>query len=190
MDSCAIEQSGKYNAVDSYLVFAVDRQYFAMPYQNIIAVLDNPPATRMPGMCPYARGVMEFMGEPVSYFDFRKLIGVRGIPEELDELYATLLARKQDHLNWIGKLKDEVTNGADITVQTNPHLCAFGKWYDAFETDNLAMKRFIRQFDRPHQHIHSIAVRVKEYMATGDAPAALHLIRETEDKVGMANDLQ
>ncbi len=182
MDTFTSQQSVKYDAQGAYLVFAVDRKFFAMPYQKIISVLDNPPATRMPGLSDHARGVMDFMGEPITYLDFRKLIGARGMREEMSELHETLQARKQDHLNWIAKLKEAVTNGTEITVQTDPHLCAFGKWYDSFQTENLSLKRFLKGFDQPHRQIHGIAVRAKELIASGNVTAALHLIGETENR--------
>lgn len=182
MGVCIQQAASKYDCQDNFLVFAVNKQLLALPHQKIISVLDNPASTLMPGMSAHARGVMDFMGEPVTYFDFRKIIGVPSIQQEIDELHDMLLVRKQDHLNWISKLKDSVNHGAEITVQTNPHLCAFGKWYDNFHTENTTLARYLREFDRPHQKIHAIGVHAQEFIAMGNKAAALNLIHETEKK--------
>lgn len=182
MEATAQQPAAKYDSQDNYLVFAVNKQLLALPHHRIISVLDNPGATLMPGMSPHARGVMEFMGEPVTYFDFRKIIGVQSVRQEIDELHAMLLLRRQDHLNWINTLKGSVNQGTAITVQTNPHLCAFGKWYDSFHSENLALGRFLQEFDLPHRQIHAIGLHAQEFLANGNREAALALIHETENR--------
>lgn len=179
MDNLA-QNENKYDPQESYLVFAADERLFALPFQKIISVLDVPKATMMPAMSEHTRGVMDFMGEPITMYDFRKKIGAVSIREEIIKLSETLLQRKQDHLNWIAKLKEAVNSGSEITLETNPHKCAFGKWYDSFHTDSLSLKRYLAKFDAPHQHIHGIANHAKHLIAEGNTDAALNLIQETE----------
>jgi len=183
MKTSVEHSAAKYDPQENFLVFAVNQQLFALPHQKIISVLDNPASTMMPGMSDHARGVMNFMGEPVTYFDFRKILGEQSIREEINELFDMLLARKQDHLNWVSKLKEAVTNGTEITVQTNPHLCAFGKWYDGFQTENLALSRYLKKFDQPHQKIHALAIQAKGLISAGNAQTALDMIHEAENTV-------
>jgi Chemoreceptor zinc-binding domain/CheW-like domain len=170
----------KYMQEWSYLVFTVNGQLYALPHQNIISILDKPQTTVIPGMVDEVSGVIDFMGKPLPLYDFRKIIGLRPLMEEADELASSLMQRKQDHLNWITKLKEAVTAGADITVETDPHKCAFGRWYDSFHSDNRIMERHLKQFDAPHKYIHGIALQAKQYMSDGDGDAALKLIQETE----------
>lgn len=182
MDS--LPQNGnKYNPQESFLVFAADKRLFALPFQKIISVLDIPKATMMPSMSEHTRGVVDFMGEPVAMYDFRKKIGAVSVRDEIMALSEILQQRKQDHLNWIARLKDAVYSGSEITVETNPHKCAFGKWYDTFKTDSLVLKRHLAKFDAPHQQIHSIANRAKLLIAESNKEAALQLIHETEQGV-------
>jgi len=173
----------KYDPRESYLVFVADERLFALPFQKIISVLDVPHATMMPAMSEQTRGVMDFMGQPITIYDFRKKIGAASVHDEIDRFNAMLQQRKQDHLNWIAKLKDAIESGTEITVETNPHNCAFGKWYDSFQTDNLALKRHLAKFDAPHQQIHGIATRSKQFIAEGKKEAAQRLIHESEQGV-------
>lgn len=182
MESLQAMSNDKYDPQGSYLVFSVNKQLFALPYQKIISVLDNPTATMMPGMDAHTRGVMDFMGKPVTLYDFRKITGILTMNEEIETLDDSLMKRKQDHLNWIAKLKDAVNSGSEITVETNPHKCAFGKWYDSFHTDNLGLSKYLEKFDAPHKHIHGIATRAKDLIAQGDVGAAMKLIDETENR--------
>lgn len=171
----------KYDSQVSFLVFSVDRRLFALPFQKIVSVLDSPKSTRVPKMPEHTRGVMDFMGDPIPIYDFRKKIGAVTLGDEILNLSDTLQQRKQDHLNWITRLKEQVTNGAEITVETNPHKCAFGKWYESFRTDTLALKRYLEKFDTPHQNIHAIATKAKQLITEKNREGALKLIQETEE---------
>src|SRR3990167_4072912 len=45
-------------------------------------------------------------------------------------LNAELAQREVDHLNWAGKVTGVLLNGGtELTVETDPHKCGFGKWY-------------------------------------------------------------
>ena len=85
-------------------------------------------------------------------------------------------------MDWVNKLKDAVYNDKDITVETNPHNCAFGKWYDAFKTDSSNLRIFMESFNLPHQTIHNLAVQAKELLAKGQKNAAADLIHHAENK--------
>jgi hypothetical protein len=102
------------------------------------------------------------------------------LQEEKDALIVTLRARKQDHLNWLAKLLDCVTKGAEVTVETDPHKCAFGRWYDTFTTTSASLGSYLKRFDDPHKTIHTIAVRAGELMARGEVEAAKALIHRSE----------
>ena len=86
-------------------------------------------------------------------------------PEEAIQLADLLTARLHDHRHWVDELIASVAERRPFTLTTDPHACAFGRWYDAFKTDNIILDLVLKRFDVPHQHIHSIGDRVKQYMA-------------------------
>ena len=88
--------------------------------------------------------------------------------------------RKQDHINWLNKLKEEVYGDKPITVQTDPHKCAFGKWYDTFHSDNVNLSAYMRRFDEPHKAIHRVALDVEELIRNGQVQEAHDLLSRTE----------
>jgi purine-binding chemotaxis protein CheW len=172
--------AAKYDRKENYLVLDVNKQLFGIPHSKIISILDGPKCTAMPGLIDQVSGVIDFMDKPIPLLSFRKNLGLASIKEEMDALVEMLEQRKQDHLNWIAKLHGCVESGTEISVETNPHKCAFGKWYDSYVTENLGLARYLKQFDAPHKRIHNLAVQAKELLARNDHSGALDLIRRAE----------
>lgn len=165
-----------------YLVFETAGQRFALAGAQIVQILDLPPHTSLPAMPAVLRGIMDFRGEAVPLFDLRKKLDCISQAQEISDLIKTLQLRKQDHLHWIAKLKEAVYNQQEITVETNPHRCAFGKWYDSFKTDSAILDYYLSRFDKPHQRIHQLAVESQELMRLGKNTAAQEIIQAAEKK--------
>ena len=165
-----------------YLIFTSSNNSFALPAYDLIQIVDCPKHVALPSMPSHVRGALEFMGKPVMLIDMRKLLGDKSLAEDIGELVTTIRGRKQDHLNWLLKLKDAVYNDQEITVETNPHQCAFGRWYDSFKPDSVNIQHFMARFDTPHKTIHNLAVKVKELIGKGQKSAAIDLIHEAENR--------
>ncbi|MBF0179875.1 MAG: chemotaxis protein CheW [Magnetococcales bacterium] len=163
-----------------FLVFTANHNRYGVPHLNVVAVMDVPEHTCVPCMPPEMRGVIPFQEHGIPLFDLRTCFGEPPRARETEELVQTMALRKQDHINWLDKLKDEVFNGRPITVQTNPHLCAFGKWYDRFHTDNLNLAAYMQRFDTPHQQIHQVAVQAAALIRDDRGKEAEELVHLTE----------
>ena len=163
-----------------YLVFQAGNQLFAVPYLYLVSILDSPAITPVPNMAPHVRGIIDFHGTTVPLYDLRIKMGLPSLPEETKEIVATLTVRKQDHLNWLDKLKREVAQGGPITVETDPHCCAFGRWYDSYQPDSFALQSYMTQFDAPHRKIHRIALEAQQYLKNHEPASAHDLIAKTE----------
>lgn len=166
----------------NYLIFETGRQLYSLPSARLIQIIDLPVYTIVPNMLPSLRGVFDFRGKAVPLYDLRKILGHISKEEEIANLISTLAQRKQDHLNWLTKLKDSVCHQTEITVETNHHRCAFGKWYDTFTTDSAILGYYLSRFDKPHQRIHRLAEEAKELMSQGRPEAAQAMIRAAEGK--------
>jgi chemotaxis signal transduction protein len=164
-----------------FLIFNLSNQAYALPYHNLVQIIESPTATKLPNFNGNVRGTIDFLGETAVLFDLRKTIGVASMAEEITGVIQTLAGRKQDHINWLAKLKSEVDAGKDITVQTNPHLCAFGKWYDKFNSESVSLAKFMSRFDTPHKTIHQLASKAKELIQSGKADQAKEMIHEAEN---------
>ena len=65
-----------------------------------------------------------------SYLGFGRIEGNAGGVIQGVQLDAELAQREVDHLNWAGKVTGVLLSGSsELTVETDPHKCGFGKWY-------------------------------------------------------------
>ena len=163
-----------------YLVFTVNQGQYGVPHFDVVSVMDIPACTIVPHLPSDVRGVIAFRDGNIPLFDLRVCFGTKARTEETDALIETMGLRKQDHINWLRKLKEEVMNDKPITVQTDPHKCAFGKWYDRFECDNANLNAYMRRFDEPHKAIHHVAVDAEKLIRNGDLQGSHDLIDRTE----------
>jgi chemotaxis signal transduction protein len=164
-----------------YFVFSAKECLMALPYFNIIQIMDSPLCTVVPNMPPYVRGVIDFMGEPIPLVDTRVRLSFKSRKDDVADMVQTFLQRKQDHLNWIKNLKDAVENDKEITVEKNPHNCAFGKWYETYRPNTLALTSYMSRFDMPHKAIHYLAVQSEQLIRDGHKQQAKSLISAAEE---------
>ena len=164
----------------NYLVFSVKDYLIALPHHDIVQIVDSPSWTTLPNMPHYFRGVIEFMGGAMPLIDTRVIFSLPSLQEEVMEFIQTFEHRKQDHLNWVAALIDCVDNNKEIALERNPHQCDFGKWYDTFKPNTLALKAYMRRFDKPHQAIHNLANRAEELTRQGQKATAKQIIHDAE----------
>jgi len=175
------QQHGTMHEADvDYFVFSAEDNLLALPYYNIIQIVDSPACTVVPSMPSYVRGVINFMGEGVPLIDTRVRLSLTSRQEEVTQFVSTFLQRKQDHLNWIARLKDSVENDQEIAVERNPHKCAFGRWYDTYRPNSLTLASYMRHFDKPHKAIHNLAIQAEKLILDGHKEQARSLISAAE----------
>jgi chemotaxis signal transduction protein len=108
-------------------------------------------------------GLIGLFGTDTGYvpvYDLAMLLGQKSARVSARELSASLMQREQEHLEWIEALKASITKGLPFAKATDPHQCAFGRWYDSFETSDEELRAILAQFDTPHQTIHALAARL------------------------------
>ncbi len=101
------------------------------------------------------------------------VFGVRKIVVNAEEviggnrLRGEMVQREIDHLNWANQLNELLTNDDvhELTVQTDPHKCAFGKWFygdERAEAETLVpqLKPILAKIEKPHADLHKSAVHV------------------------------
>ena len=94
-------------------------------------------------------------------------------------LNAELAQREVDHLNWAGKVTGVLVNGGtELSVETDPHKCGFGKWYygegrEQAEKLLPSLKSLIAEIEEPHKRLHESATAIKGSLAHGGASAAM-----------------
>ena len=103
-----------------------------------------------------------------------------------NEVIGNLYQREIDHLNWASKVSELLVDdkAAELRVETDPHRCAFGKWYDS-EARVLAEKQIpglaqtLAKIDAPHKRLHATAVEIGNLYRRKDTIQAGRIYAET-----------
>lgn len=143
---------------------------------NMIAI---PKITYIPDSIDYMSGTITVRGSIIPLVDLRVYTGQPSGAQEIDSFCALMDQRLSDHRNWIKELKTSVDEEREFNLATNPHMCAFGKWYDDYKSGNRTIDSILAKFDAPHRVIHGIAERVVKFVRDGKAEDAHELIDTT-----------
>ncbi|SMO75246.1 chemotaxis protein CheW [Gracilimonas mengyeensis] len=175
-----------------YLSFTISGSKYAVPVSFIEETIQSTAITRIPKMPNHVLGVMNLRGKIVPVYDTRLRMGVKSNYEIRQELKELLKAREQEHINWLKTLENEVEQEKKISVQRDPALCNFGKWYKPYlnnlierqkqqgNVDNVFLG-ILKQFDEPHREIHGLADKADTLMRKGNTEAAKKLISHARD---------
>jgi purine-binding chemotaxis protein CheW len=127
------------------------------------------------------RGVINLRGQVMPLVDLRARFGQSSRADEREQLVATLSEREEDHRRWVAELEASVRERRPFTLTTDPHACAFGRWYDRFKTDDVLLETILRRFAQPHDRIHALGKRVVDLMAKGEVEQCQALIDTARD---------
>ncbi|MBI5094100.1 MAG: chemotaxis protein CheW [Candidatus Hydrogenedentes bacterium] len=164
-----------------WVVFSLGTGLYAIPTTEVGALVRCGEVTPVPGAQSDIRGVVNQRGRVLPLIDLRVRLGLKSHHTETEELIETLRQREQDHKNWINELEASVRESREFKLTTNPHQCAFGRWYDAFRTDNLMLASLLKRFDEPHKAIHALGERVISMVKKGDVSGAQECIAHTRN---------
>ncbi len=124
------------------------------------------------------KGSVMYRGQPTPIFDFAESVGLDSPFEENHNLIQLLVDREKDHVEWINSLEDSLVNGVPFKKATDPHKCAFGTWFDSYQTRDEGFKELLEKFDSPHKHIHSLAERLLSLRDKGNKERALSILAD------------
>jgi len=154
--------------------FWVGDSLFAINLENVLSVeQDNSAIQPDPFEGRGSLGIVKHHGVPVRVFDFAEFLGISSCGEQKEALVSTLVTREQDHIDWLNALEHSIKTDEAFTKARDPHQCAFGQWYDHFETRDEELKEIMSQFDAPHQRIHALADRLLSLKEKGCSEQAL-----------------
>jgi methyl-accepting chemotaxis protein len=109
------------------------------------------------------------------------LLGIGSIVDNATEvidgnqLKAMMVQKEVDHLNWAGQVSDLINNDevTELQVQTDPHKCAFGKWYYSEERKAAGsmvagLEEVLVRIEAPHTHLHQSAIEIQKEFVPAD----------------------
>ncbi len=178
------------DTVSLFVTVQLDRQLYALPAGNVVEALALPEFSRVAGQPTFVRGVAPFRDRVVPLVDLRARLGMVSAVTEVEAFCALMREREQDHRRWLQALLASIAERTAFTLVTDPHLCAFGRWYDTYRAEDPWTAVVLRRFETPHQRIHGLAAQVKELQVRGEHDAATALVkgagaRLLEEMVGL-----
>lgn len=177
-----------------YLSFRILNEKYAVPVMDVNESVQFSKVTKVPKMPDYVLGVMNLRGKIIPVYDTRVRMGLESIYEERKHLIEMMKQREREHKAWIDQLEREVNEGIPISVQRDPHMCEFGRWYHPYMeklkesyqrngSGNNVLFGILKKFEKPHNEIHALAERVEEMIERGEKEQAISLIRHTHDAI-------
>lgn len=157
---------------------------YALSCEKVQSLHQSGATTIIPAAPEEIKGVVEFRGNSIPLVDVRKVLNLKARAEDIKDFEALMDARRQDHINWLNALESTVEKNSEFTLTTDPHKCAFGKWYDSYKpaNSNLMFASAFARFDFPHKRIHAIADACRAFMENKEPQKAMDLIQHTRDK--------
>ena len=159
-------------------IVQLNRQLFAVPAVSLREIVPIPDVAAVPESPAHVRGSINLRGRVLTLVDTRRRLGFPSAHAETESFCAMLAQREQDHRNWLAELEASVNENRDFKLATNPHACAFGKWYDSYRAEDPWIASLLKKFDQPHQAIHGSAIEIRELVNRGQVRQAKDLLRE------------
>lgn len=142
------------------LMFKVAHQVFAVDTSCVSTIFQmQGPVTPMPDYPDYIKGVFRLRDEIIPVVEMRTILKMPSIQEEYEKIADMFEQRKKDHIHWVEELNRSVRDRVPFQLATDPHKCAFGRWYDSFQTDNQPIMFHIKKIEQPHALLHQSAAQ-------------------------------
>ena len=142
------------------IVFKVGQMTCAVDGASVISIQRMEEFTLTPHSPDEIFGSINFRNKVIPILDLRTIFGLPTRMKEYSDFIKMLDQRKQDHINWVSTLKESVKNNMHFPLATNPHQCAFGKWYDKYDNPNKKIMFHLERIRDPHNKLHYAALDV------------------------------
>jgi chemotaxis signal transduction protein len=166
-----------------WVLAEINKVVYAISCESVLSLNQVPPITSLPTAPKEVRGVINFRTKLIQLVDTRILLGIKSIVEEINDFSNMMDQRYKDHTNWIETLEQSILLDTEFTLTTDPHKCAFGKWYDNYkpENSNIMFLSTFAKFDAPHKAIHKIGITAKDLIDAEKKEEATNLIKSVRD---------
>ncbi|MCK5405093.1 MAG: CZB domain-containing protein, partial [Desulfobulbaceae bacterium] len=118
-------------------------------------------------MIPSLKGLLKDIEEPHALLHASAVDIDKAFVQADAELPGLIAAREVDHLKWADQIRDTFLQNRDrLDVQTDPELCALGKWMktdharEAYKNGDAEFKRVWDEMDAQHKKLHHSAIDV------------------------------
>jgi hypothetical protein len=131
---------------------------FAIPLEQVLYIeKDVKRNLQLNELDEFNHEVITFQNNTVQLYDFNRLIGSENHQTIMNNLVSQLNEMEQQHRDWLDALEKSLKDNVPFNKALDPNKCAFGMWYNEFETDIEELKEALARFDAPHKKLHGLA---------------------------------
>ena len=167
-----------------FLISVIGGESFAVPVNFVREIVTMPKVSPVPESETYMRGVVNLRDSVIPVIDMRLRLGMISCIDETEAYIQMMDDRESDHRNWLQELEQSVKEQRPFKLATDPHQCAFGKWYYAYDANSsvnqcISLNMIMPKFEGPHDSIHEIAKKVADMQNSNNFDGAMALIEKT-----------
>lgn len=145
-----------------WAILKLSGQFFAISVKHVETMVVVPDVVSVPDSPDYIKGVIDLRGKIFPLVDMRVRLGLSSLEEESVNFIKKIDMAKEEHLTWLKELESSIEENRPFTLTTDPHKCAFGKWYDSVVSQDLFLSRLLKNINQPHQEIYNLALKVEQ----------------------------
>ncbi len=131
------------------------------------------------------------------------ILGIGGIVRDAEEviggnrLRGDTTQRVVDHLHWANQVNALITDDSvqTLQVETDPHKCAFGRWYYGDERKQAeglvpSLTPILAAIEEPHRKLHESAIAIGKSYRTADLALGNFLREKKTDHLAWAHKVK
>lgn len=153
-------QSVENDIVFPSIIFKVNDHLYCVDSHDVLSLLQLPEYEPVPNAPMGVTGMFSYLGQVYQLCDLRYAFGLASLNDDLQAFTQMIKERKQDHIHWVNELERTIIADEPFSLATDPHQCAFGRWYDNFQSDSPAVQFVLKKIDEPHRKLHQAALEV------------------------------
>lgn len=152
---------GQENGIEyPWIVFKANDGLYCVNSRDVMTIMQMPPSRPLPGSPPCITGMFTYRDNVYQILDLRLAFGMDSLRQESQSFTGMIDQRKEDHVHWVNELEKSAETGAPFCLATDPHQCAFGKWYDNFRTQSSSVRFVLDKIAEPHRKLHEAALHM------------------------------
>lgn len=136
----------------------------------------------------------------VAYWAIHGIGGIVTNAEEVihgNQLRTEMEDKYVQHLHWASDVSKLLTDKetTHLDVETDPHQCAFGKWYygeGRKHAEEIApeLKPIFEEMEEPHRKLHESAIKISEAFIQAERELSAHLREAKTDHLSWAHQVK
>ncbi|MGE4213610.1 MAG: chemotaxis protein CheW [Anaerotignaceae bacterium] len=170
-----------------WLIFKLQNRYFAVNSGDVTSIFQlEQEVTAVPGYSENVRGIINLRGDIIPVLELRRILEITSFEKEHQDFSDMLDMRKQDHVNWVNELQNCIESSEncsnEFSLATDPHKCAFGKWYYSYKAKDQTVAFQLNKIEDPHSKLHETAVKIFECKSISDTDLRKQKVNELMTK--------